>query len=137
MNLAQVVWYSLAIGFSVFISLFTIAFISYKIKNNKVRIKSAPQRVTKTTTPMVRNKNLRVIPEKVAYVKKHSQIKETLSYSARMEEEKRFRNERMQPAFNPHVTRGRFTVVNETPTFSERNFEYIPSQVRSSYHAVN
>ena len=131
MNLTQVVWYSLAIGLIIFITLFTVAYISYKVKNNRLRLRGVRQSIDVNKTVITRNGNLRVIPEKVAYVKKHSQIKETLSYSARMAEEKRYWEERRrQTSFKSFATKGRFTVVNDIPKFTNENYQYVPSQVR-------
>ncbi len=134
MNLAQVVWYSLAIGSVVFVSLLSVSYLSYRIKQNRIKIRAGfrdqKQGHNVATT---NNRNVRFIPQKVAYVKKHSEIKETLSYSARILEEKRRRESdlaRKTRTFRSERTSGRFTVVNDFLVRSERDFSYTPSQLR-------
>ena len=134
MNLAQVVWYSLAIGFIVFISLLSVSYLSYRIKQSRIKIRANFRSEEKRRSiPTTNNRNVRFIPQKVAYVKKHSEIKETFSYSARALEEKRRREidlSRKTRAFKSERTSGRFTVVNDFLVPSEREFSYTPSQIR-------
>jgi hypothetical protein len=133
MNLSQVVWYSLAIGLIVFISLLTISYVSYRVKQGHVKVKAHLNKKQYSKAGVTHNGNMRFIPQKVAYVKKHSDIKETFSYSAReMEEMRRREIEKTgrEKKFIPDRTKGRFTVVNSSLTYSEKEFQYIPSQIR-------
>ena len=134
MNLSQVVWYSVAIGFVIFISLLSVSYISYRVKQSRIRIKMHLNDKQYSKAGIMHNRNMRFIPQKVAYVKKHSEIKETFSYSARMLEERERREvekRSMERKLISNKTKERFTVVNDSPAIPGKGFQYIPSQVRS------
>jgi len=127
MNLAQVVWYSLAIGVATFFIIFTLSYISYRLRHSGVTYE---KKIPMPQKEFSYNSALRTRPQKIVYVKKHSEIRKGNTITIE-KDELRIRQEEAKksiPNFSSRErTNGRFTVINETMIFTPENHKYFPS----------
>ncbi len=138
MNLTQIVWYSLAIGFSL---LFVVIVLSYLISKFKREEKPANYINNSVVSSPERNLTNRSQPPKIVYVKKHSELKEKrLETKEVLRKKKNIINQKQlsggvskaQQLLNGE----RFTIVNDRMRFAEESYYYVPDYQRRGFNKI-
>jgi len=136
MNLTQIIWYSVGIGFLSIIFILLFSYIIFKLKKEEPRLNIKTSR----SAFLINQNNFeeRTKQPKIIYVKKHSELKEERKKSKEILIQKRERTYKKltfhsRPQTKQMLSNDRFTIVNDRLRFAKESYYYIPEYQRKSF----
>ncbi len=146
MNLTQIVWYSLGIGFGLLFVVVVLSYIASRFTKEETpaMIALKESRTSIGNRDSLRKKNLteRSTAPKIVYVKKHSELKtREIEIKEKLRKERELAFSRRHSNYNTlkaqKLLNGeRFTIVNDRMRFAKESYYYVPDYQRRDFSGM-